>query len=141
MDVKVAIIGCGAIGREIALSIDSKKIPNCDLSILFDIDSLKLASLHKDLQAKPSSIFDDFNELVASNDYHNVNLVIEAASVKAAQTYMATILKQGKDIMIMSIGAFSDPAFYKTIIQLIPIMITMFFFHQGRLVGLILFVV
>jgi aspartate dehydrogenase len=118
LDVKVAIIGCGAIGREIALSIDAKKIPNCELSMLFDIDSLKLASLHKDLQTKPSSIFDDFNELVASNDYHNVNLVIEAASVKAAQTYMATILKQGKDIMIMSIGAFSDPAFYKTIIQL-----------------------
>ena len=113
MDVKVAIMGCGAIGREIALSIDAKKIPNCKLSILFDMDSLKLESLYKDLRTKPSSIFDDFDELVASNDYHNVNLVIEAASVKAAQTYMATILKQGKDIMIMSIGAFSDPAFYE----------------------------
>ncbi len=83
MDIKVAIIGCGAIGREIALSIDTKKIPNCKLSILFDIDSLKLESLYKELLTKPSSTFNDFKVLVASNDYHNVNLVIEAASIKA----------------------------------------------------------
>ena len=119
MDIKVAIIGCGAIGREIALSIDARKIPNCELSILFDTDSTKLRSLHKDLNTKPSGIFDDFDKLVASNDYHNVSLVIEAASVKAAHTYGPAILKQGKNIMIMSIGAFSDPAFYETIIQLI----------------------
>ncbi|HKX97025.1 MAG TPA: aspartate dehydrogenase [Candidatus Nitrosocosmicus sp.] len=119
MDIKVAIIGCGAIGREIALSIDAKKIPNCKLSILFDIDSFKLESLYKELLTKPSSTFNDFNVLVASKDYHNVSLVIEAASIKAAQAYMATILKQGKDIMIMSIGAFSDPVFYEDIIKLL----------------------
>ena len=119
MDIKVAIIGCGAIGREIALSIDAKKIPNCKLSILFDIDSLKLESLYKELLTKPSSTFNDFNVLVASKDYHNVSLVIEAASIKAAQAYMTTILKQGKDIMIMSIGAFSDPVFYEDIIKLL----------------------
>jgi aspartate dehydrogenase len=119
LDIKVAIIGCGAIGREIALSIDAKKIPNCKLSILFDIDSLKLESLYKELLTKPSSTFNDFNVLVASKDYHNVSLVIEAASIKAAQAYMATILKQGKDIMIMSIGAFSDPVFYEDIIKLL----------------------
>jgi aspartate dehydrogenase len=80
---------------------------------------MKLESLHKDLHNKPSSTFNDFNELITSNDYHNVNLVIEAASIKAAHTYMPTILKQRKDIMIMSIGAFSDPIFYETIIQLL----------------------
>ena len=119
MDVKVAIIGCGAIGREIALSIDAKKISNCNLSILFDTDSMKLESLNKDLQSKPSSTFNDFNELITSNDYRDVNLVIEAASVQAAHTYMATILKQRKDIMIMSMGAFSDPEFHETIIKLL----------------------
>jgi aspartate dehydrogenase len=119
LDIKVAIIGCGAIGREIALSIDAKKIPNCKLSILFDIDSFKLESLYKELLTKPSSTFNDFNVLVASKDYHNVDLVIEAASIKAAQAYMTTILKQGKDIMIMSIGAFSDPVFYEDIIKLL----------------------
>ena len=119
MDLKVAIIGCGAIGREIALNIDARKIPNCKLSILFDTDSIKLRSLHEDLHIKPSGIFKNFDELVASNDYQDVRLVIEAASVKAAHTYAATILGQGKDIMIMSVGAFSDPTFYETIIQLL----------------------
>ncbi|TVP40215.1 aspartate dehydrogenase [Candidatus Nitrosocosmicus arcticus] len=119
MDIKVAIIGCGAIGREIAFSIDAQKIPNCKLSIIFDIDIQKLELLYNELNNKPSSTFNNFNELVLSNDYQNVNLVIEAASVKAAQTYMATILEQGKDVMIMSIGAFSDPAFYETLIQLL----------------------
>lgn len=119
MDLKVAIIGCGAIGREIARSIDSKKIPNCKLSILFDVDTEKIVHLSNELNAKPSSTFNDFNDLVLSKDYQNVNLVIEAASIKAAKSYMTTILEHGKDIMIMSIGAFSDPAFYKTIIQLL----------------------
>lgn len=119
MDTKVAIIGCGAIGREIALSIDTKKISNCNLCILFDTDSMKLESLHKDLHNKPSRTFNDFNEFITSNDYHNVNLVIEAASIKAAHTYMPTILKQQKDVMIMSMGVFSDPTFYETIIQLL----------------------
>lgn len=119
MDTQVAIIGCGAIGREIALSIDTKKISNCNISILFDTDSMNLESLHKDLHHKPSSSFNDFDELITSNDYHNVNLVIEAASIKAAHAYMPTILKQQKDIMIMSMGAFSDPTFYETIIQLL----------------------
>jgi aspartate dehydrogenase len=119
LDIKVAIIGCGAIGGEIARSIDSEKIPNCKLSILFDVDTQKIAYLYNELNTKPSSTFNDFNELVLSKDYQNVNLVIEAASIKAAQTYMTTILEQGKDIMIMSIGAFSDLAFYKTIIQLL----------------------
>ena len=119
MDIKVAIIGCGAIGREIARSIDAKKIPNCKLSILFDIDTQKLEYVCNELNAKPSSTFNDFNELISSKDYQNVNLVIEAASIKAAQTYMATILEQEKDIVIMSIGAFSDPVFYESIIQLL----------------------
>jgi aspartate dehydrogenase len=119
LDLKVAIIGCGAIGREIALNIDARKIPNCKLSILFDTDSIKLRSLHEDLHIKPSSIFENFDELIASNDYQDVRLVIEAASIKAAHTYAATILRQGKDIMIMSIGAFSDPTFNETILQLL----------------------
>ena len=119
MDLKVAIIGCGAIGREIALNIDARKIPNCKLSILFDTDSIKLRSLYEDLHIKPSSIFENFDELIASNDYQDVRLVIEAASIKAAHRYAATILRQGKDIMIMSIGAFSDPTFYETILQLL----------------------
>ena len=119
MDLKVAIIGCGAIGREIALNIDARKIPNCKLSILFDTDSIKLRSLHEDLHIKPSSIFENFDELIASNDYQDVRLVIEAASIKAAHRYAATILRQGKDIMIMSIGAFSDPTFNETILQLL----------------------
>jgi len=119
LDVKVAIIGCGAIGREIALNIDARKIPNCKLSILFDTDSIKLRSLHEDLHIKPSSIFENFDELIASNDYQDVRLVIEAASIKAAHRYAATILRQGKDIMIMSIGAFSDSTFYETILQLL----------------------
>jgi len=135
LDVKVAIIGCGAIGREIALCIDARKISNCKLSILFDTDSIKLKSLHKDLHTKPSSIFKDFDELVASNDYHDVHLVIEAASVKAAHTYAATILKQGKSIMIMSIGAFSDPTFYETILQLLTDNDNNVFLPSGALGG------
>lgn len=112
------MIGCGAIGREIAHHIDAEKIPNCKLSILFDIDSKNLESLHEDLNHKPST-FNDFDKLIASEDYRNINLVIEAASVKAAQTYIGTSLKHGKDIMMMSVGAFSDPEFYETIIRLL----------------------
>jgi ketopantoate reductase len=39
LEKSIAIIGCGAIGSELAYNIDNKAIPNCSLSIMFDIDS------------------------------------------------------------------------------------------------------
>jgi aspartate dehydrogenase len=38
---EIAIIGCGAIGNELAQNIDNKIIPNCTLTIIFDIDQKK----------------------------------------------------------------------------------------------------
>lgn len=119
MDKKVAIIGCGAIGSEIAVNIDARNIPNCTLSILFDTDSQKLNLLNDKLINKPLATFNNFTSFITSTIFKSVNLVIEAASVKAAQSYMINILEHKKDIMIMSIGAFSESTFYEKVIQIL----------------------
>jgi aspartate dehydrogenase len=115
----IAIIGCGAIGYEIAKSMDNQNIPNCRVSVLFDEDREKLNRLIKDLTNKPDDIFDNFHDFITSTIFAKIDFVIEAASIEAAQRYSVTLIKEGKDMMIMSTGSFSNPTFNKEILYLI----------------------
>ncbi len=118
MDKKVAIIGCGTIGGELAKNIDNKNIPNCILSSIFDIDQNKLKNIYEKLQNKPV-IFENFKEFIESAEFDRIDLIIEAASINAASKYIRDILQNGKDIMIMSIGVFSDDKTFKELQSII----------------------
>ncbi|MDQ2685464.1 MAG: aspartate dehydrogenase [Thermoproteota archaeon] len=115
----IALIGCGAIGNEIAKSIDLHNIPNCRISVLFDEDNKKLIRLYDELNDKPDGIFNNFDDFISSNIFSQIHFVIEAASIEAAQRYAITLLQKGKDIMIMSTGSLSNPTFSKKIIDLV----------------------
>lgn len=118
MDKNIAIIGCGAIGSELAVNIDQKKIRNCRISAIFDVDSHKLNILYEKLSQKPT-IFSDFDSFINSINFKELDLVIEAASIQAARKYCLNILEKGKDIMIMSVGAFSDSSFYHNVYTIV----------------------
>lgn len=104
--MNVGIIGCGAIGSEIAEAIE--EIEEIEVVYLLDhsyeISKQLSSSLRKVI---PSKSIDDFID--------DVSLVIEAASQKAVKTYAIRILEKGKDLMIMSVGALVDEDFYKKI--------------------------
>lgn len=118
MVTNIAIIGCGAIGAQIAQYVDSRKIPSCRLIALYDEDRQRLDSLYVKLLEKSVKLFDDFSDFVTSKNFGDVHLVIEAASINAVKAYASTLLKSEKDILIMSLGAFSDPVFYELIVDL-----------------------
>ena len=99
---KIALLGCGAIGTQIALAIDSGKIP-AQLTQIYDqsIDSAeKLAS---NLKSKPVIVQN--SHLLSSGP---VDLVVEAASQQAVKDVALSVIQNKKDLMLMSVGALLD---------------------------------
>jgi aspartate dehydrogenase len=135
LEKEIAIIGCGAIGSELAQNIDNKIIPNCSLSIIFDIDQKKLKSIYEKLQNKPI-VFNNFIEFIESPHFKKIDLVVESASITAASNYVLDILRKGKDLMVMSIGVFSDYDFYKEVIQFLKVKSNNVFLPSGAIGGI-----
>ena len=79
---------------------------------------------------------ENFKEFVNSSQFEKIDLVVEAASINAASSYVVDILKKGKDIMIMSIGVFADYNFYKDIIQFLKIESSNVFLPSGAIGGI-----
>jgi len=115
----IALIGCGAIGHEIAKSIDQQLIPNCRVSVLFDENKERLSRLKDSLTNKPDGVFDNFDAFIASTVFNEIHFVIEAASIEAAERYSVALLERDKDLMIMSTGSFSNASFNRKILKLI----------------------
>jgi len=97
--MKIALIGCGAIGKIIAQSIRNKKV-NAQLVCVYD----KIEKKGKNFAEKFQTKFKIFDEILKED----LDLVIEAASQEAVKEYVPRILKSQKSVMIMSTGALVD---------------------------------
>lgn len=115
----IAIIGCGAIGSQIAIHLDMEKVPGSKLTALYDSDEHRLGILHDQLKNRSVGLFSNFDAFSTSQEFKNSHLIIESASINAAKAYMHSVLNSGKDMMIMSIGVFSDLAFLESTKELI----------------------
>jgi aspartate dehydrogenase len=100
------LLGCGAIGTQIALAIDSGKIPAI-LTHVFDESKEKSAQLVEKLTNKPEIV--ENSHLLSSNP---IDLVVEAASQDAVKDVSLSVLQNKKDLMIMSVGALLDESIY-----------------------------
>ncbi len=105
MTIRVGLIGCGAIGTTIALAIDNGEAGDIKLVIVYDIVRERAVRLANSLSEKPV-VADSYKDVTRSP---NVNLVVEAASQQAVRDYVSDALANGKDVMILSVGALSDP--------------------------------
>ncbi len=108
---KIGLLGCGAIGTEIALAIDSGKIP-ANLTHLYDFSKEAAKSLASKLKNKPQ-ITENVGLLASSP----VDLIVEAASQDAVRDNALTILQNKKDLMIMSVGALLDESILDVILE------------------------
>ncbi len=97
--ITIGLLGCGNIGH-----IISKYQGNWRLTAFFDIVPDKAEEL---AELTGGTAYTDFNRFVAAD----FDLVVEAASVRAVRMYAEQVLIHGKDLVIMSVGALSDPAF------------------------------
>lgn len=102
--MKVALVGCGSIGTVLARAIDAGKAGKAELIWLCDMNSEKSEALAKKLRSKPK-VAKEVTQIYADEA---TDLVIEAASQKAVAQHALDVLRSGKDLMVMSVGAFSD---------------------------------
>lgn len=100
--IKIGIVGCGAIGGEIAAFINKKLKPRAVLCALTDNNLPAAVALRGKLKPKPKIY--GLSTLVKE-----VDLVIEAASVVAAKLVLKKALRYKKDVVILSVGALINP--------------------------------
>jgi aspartate dehydrogenase len=100
---KVGVIGCGTIGSQLAISVDTGAVSNAVLVSLFDIAPGSAESLKGRLRSAPSA-HADFERFVGTG----CDIVVEAASQEAVRKFAPKVLESGKDLMLMSVGALAD---------------------------------
>ncbi|MBU1153055.1 aspartate dehydrogenase [bacterium] len=98
-NIKVGVIGCGAIGSYICQNI--KDISPLELKAIFDQEEEKAIKLSRCLP-EPVKV------LPGEVLIREVDLVIEAASQEAVKKYIKEALYLGKNVLIMSVGALVD---------------------------------
>jgi aspartate dehydrogenase len=117
MKKNISIIGCGAIGSELALSVDRMMIENVNISSFLDIKLENAEILKSKLSNNNPIVFNNFSDYIKSDTFKDVDLVVEAASQKALTSYLNPIILLKKDILVMSVGAFANPDFFSQVIK------------------------
>ena len=98
--LKIGVIGCGAIGTEICKAVD-EGIINAELAAVYDRSKEHCERLLASLNHKPE--ISSPGELISLAD-----IVVECASQEAVRELGLMVLEQGKDLMVLSVGAFMD---------------------------------
>jgi aspartate dehydrogenase len=115
----IGIIGCGAIGTQVAKAIDGGRINNTAIAFLYDADKTAIKGLAEKLNAKNNTAcFSDFTDLISSTEFKKSNLVLECASQDAVRLFARRLLESGKDMIIMSVGALTDNALLLDLLDL-----------------------
>lgn len=97
--IKIGLLGCGNIGHIIAHHTGSFAI-----SAVYD----QVFERAQEIAALcGATAYRDFDSFVASD----IDIVVEAASVSAARAHAIDVLSHNKDMIIMSVGALTDPGF------------------------------
>ncbi len=95
--IKVGIVGCGTIGRELALACQKRFSDEVTLEAIADTDVSIARKLQHKLKPRPRI-------LPADGLIRSCDLVIEAASKNAVYEIVKKALSLGKDVMVMSVG-------------------------------------
>lgn len=123
----VGILGCGAIANSIVNDISSED-NGINVKYFYDRDfekAKKLAILANGIAV------DDIDKMIT-----NVDLVLEAASPSSVEAHGLKILENGKDIIIMSIGALMDENFRNQMKKVANKHNSKIFTPSGAIVGL-----
>ncbi|MDP2911969.1 MAG: DUF108 domain-containing protein [Candidatus Omnitrophota bacterium] len=94
---RIGIIGCGAIGFQIAEYIIKNLSKRCEIAAVCDIDPEKAKALSA--RVKPQPLITSIEELIKKSD-----LIIEAASGEVSGDIAEKADALGKDVLIMSTG-------------------------------------
>lgn len=107
--MKVALVGCGAIGSVLARAMAEHRV-EAELVSVFDLSREKAAKLASLFEKRPE-VASSLKEVLSSN----AELVIEAASVGAARELLIPALSSGKDVLLLSVGALANVEFLRQV--------------------------
>jgi aspartate dehydrogenase len=111
--MNVAILGCGAIGTEVARAIDRGEAGPVRLLWVFDKHRERAEELSRSLRSRPK-VAGQVAEILADGE---VGLVMELASQEAVRDYGEKILASGKDLLVLSTGALADPQLLRRLLE------------------------
>lgn len=94
--IKVGLLGCGNVAHVIARDTEGFEISAC-----FDQMAERAEEIAGLTGAKPFTSFEAFIK-------EDLDIVVEAASVRAVDEFALEVLGHGKDIVILSVGALAD---------------------------------
>ncbi len=134
MEKKVAVIGYGSIGKEIIASAKRQEIPNAKIVAVFDKQSQVINSV--DNQNSEVHLFSEFDEFYNSQIYSNLDVIIECASKDAVKEYGKKIIESKKDLIVLSVGAFSDKKYLVELQDLSNLNNTKILIPTGAIAGL-----
>jgi len=101
--MRLGIIGCGAIGTDVAKAADAME----------DIEKLYLHDIKPAASKKLCSTLTKASISPVQDFLKDVDVVFEAASQEAVTQYAVMVLEAGKDFIIMSIGSLFDDTLRK----------------------------
>lgn len=108
MKKSVAVIGYGALGK-ILVDVILEKLS--DDYVIQGVWTRSIVKHRPTLKEKGVPAYSTIDELLAdSTDY-----VIEIAGVQVVRAYAEQILESGKDLIVTSVGALADEAFYASL--------------------------
>lgn len=124
--MRLGIIGCGAIGTDVAKAADEME----DITKIYLFDKKpaaaeKLCPLLKKASIKPVREF-----------LKDVDVVFEAASQQAVVEYAGTVLEAKKDIIIMSIGSLFDDSLRKNLEKIARVNHRKIYLPSGAVCGI-----
>lgn len=99
--MRVFLLGCGTIGRTLAQAAEG--MDRVEETIIFDKYPERVMDFISSLTK--ACVTDSLDHMA------DADLVVEAASQEAALTAVPLALSMGKDVMVMSVGAFVDDDF------------------------------
>ena len=127
---RVALLGCGAIGSQIARAIDSGAI-DARLTHVYDEVPEASARLASALSSPP---------IIAENAHmlssYPVDMVVEAASQDAVRDYALSVLQNRRDLVVMSAGALLDEAVLEVLSEACAEFDRFIYLPSGAIAGL-----
>ena len=104
--MRITIVGCGSIGSKLAKAADEM----AEVKRIYLMDEVPELAEKLAAQLKKAIVISDVEE-----ELYHCDLVIEAASQRAATAIVPKVVARGVDIMIMSVGALVDDAFREAV--------------------------
>lgn len=103
--MKIALLGCGFIGRTIAAATVDGRLPGAQVVAVADL--ARTPAVEETCGLTGAAFVTDSRRLL---DFAP-DLVVEAAGQEAARQHAASLVSGGADLMLMSVGALVDSVF------------------------------